>query len=827
MKLMANITTSGAYNFTANPNYPIEIDANGFNIKTGSSGTWGGSLTMTSSAVGILQIAGAYTTYINGGTYIMNGNNPIIYANAGQGVSLNDTKVYLSNATFTVNGTSNAASIIKFVTNDGNTISASNCIFNTTAKSIAFSLQGPKYLIIDNCTLTTAGSDASTIIFKQNPGKDISNVTVDGLSLNMTNGIPFDWSGGNQNFNINTIIKDLNINGSPAPTISKPTVGGGTGVKKFYDFRPYSITAAKSGSNVNLTFLGTGTGDAENATIVYTSDGSEPTASSATYSSSIPVTTNTIIKVAPYKDGFIGKSNTFQFITNNSTISDLGNVANSNINMSNGATLTINEPVTLNSITVAPGAKLTTSSGQTLTANTLYLNSDATGTATYLDNGTTNITTANVQQYLTSARNWYISSPIETKTVPSGSVYFGYDETGENTDLSVSAATAYWKPYASGTPLTAGKGYIAQPSGETTLEFIGTLNTGNTTVQLSRTALASKPGFNLVGNPYPSYLDWSKVAVANTNVLPTAWFRTKKTIEEGGGYTFATVNVAVPSTPIVVANNANTTITKYIPPMQAYWVRLIEDAPTTNYTVSNAMRDHLDNVGNKFKAPKQNELKLIRLVVSDGTNRDETVLYFTADASDAYDRYDSPKMSSGTSVPEIYTLAGNEQLVINGLNSSAMTSELPLGFTTAQSGTFSIQATEINNFETDAPIILKDKLLNTEQLLSVHPIYTFTSDISSGANRFSLIFKSPTAITETELQNLWVTKNANNQIIVNYSGDVNGVGFVSVYNAVGQKLLTRQIERNVTVIDSVLPGGVYIVTVSKSGKNITRRVILN
>lgn len=515
-------------------------------------------------------------------------------------------------------------------------------------------------------------------------------------------------------------------------------------------------------------------------------------------------------------------------VTTNSNISNLS-CLNCDIIVNSGVLLNIDQSKTYKDISVYPGAKLTLGSGKTLTVNSILLKSDATGTATLLDEGgTLTATTATVQQYLPTARNWYISSPITTKVVPTGSTYFGYQESGDNSDLSVSGSTAYWKPYTEGTSLPAGKGYIAQPTGETTLAFNGTLNTGSTTVQLSRTTLASKPGFNLVGNPYPSYLDWSMVATANTNVLPTAWFRTKK---GDGTYTFSTVNVAVPATPVIVTNNANTTITKYIPPMQAYWVRLNENPSTSNYTVTNAMRAHIDDAGNKFKIPKQNNMQLIRFLVSNGTNSDETVLYFNEDASNSFDRYDSPKMTNANpAIPEIYTVADNNQLVINGLNSQGVNKELPLGFYTGATNTFSIKASEVTNFDANMRVILRDKLMNTEFDITDGTAYNFSSDIANTTSRFSIIFKVTSVNTEvknTFNQSVNIYLDRNNHIEVNYNGANSPNANVTISNAIGQVLLSMPFNEKNNVINKSFVAGVYFVTVNAEGKSVTKKLIIN
>ena len=132
------------------------------------------------------------------------------------------------------------------------------------------------------------------------------------------------------------------------------------------------------------------------------------------------------------------------------------------------------------------------------------------------------------------------------------------------------------------------------------------------------------------------------------------------------------------------------------------------------------MRSHGDVTTNKLKAPSASKSvqQLLRLQVSNGTNSDETVVYFNPNASNGLDDYDSPKMTNANAaIPEIFTQVGTESLVINGLNNTASNRELPLGFTAGQASTFNIKATEISNFDSDTQIVLRDNLLNKEENL--------------------------------------------------------------------------------------------------------------
>lgn len=315
--LLGNITNTSAFTMTPDATHPVVINANNFQLITGANLTLGGALRVYSTTTtGIIKIAGAFTTTISGGTYTVYGNAPIIYANAGSGVTDAATKVILSNSTFIVNGTSNAASIVKFATSNGNLLSATSCIFNVTAKGIAFSNIGPQTISISSSTLNMAGSDAASVVVSQAPTSAVANyLTIDGLTLNMNSGKIFTWGGSKA---INTIIKDLTVVGSTAPTL---LTTGGTGVNKFYDFRAFTPTASpiagsySSAKSVALSLTSTAIApvDAASATIVYTIDGTEPTATSTAYSTPISVSTNTTIKAAALKDGFIGKSLAFTY----------------------------------------------------------------------------------------------------------------------------------------------------------------------------------------------------------------------------------------------------------------------------------------------------------------------------------------------------------------------------------------------------------------------------------------------------------------------------------------------------------------------------------
>ncbi|MBV5343614.1 hypothetical protein JZU68_08425, partial [bacterium] len=237
----------------------------------------------------------------------------------------------------------------------------------------------------------------------------------------------------------------------------------------------------------------------------------------------------------------------------------------SQIEVAAGAELTLNSVLpTISKIILAPTAKLTMGSNSITAPNGVVLQSDATGTATLTgDNAVSNAT---VQQYVSSGRNWYISPSVSAATasmLSRGDSVVTWNETSK-----------IWEKVTSN--LTLGRGYIqtaASGHGTSgTVNFTGTTNSGDVAITVSRTESGSSRGFNLVGNPYPSYLKWTGVngllaEATNDSISTSFWLRTKNTL---GDYVFTTYNGS--SHEVVGGTEATTLLNEYIPPMQAFWV---------------------------------------------------------------------------------------------------------------------------------------------------------------------------------------------------------------------------------------------------------------
>ena len=497
----------------------------------------------------------------------------------------------------------------------------------------------------------------------------------------------------------------------------------------------------------------------------------------------------------------------------------------------NTAGITLADNRNIPNLSIGTGSSLTVNAGKQLTVSTTMSNSgtlnllstSADGTATIITPTTitNSSSTYHVYQYLSGARNWYLSSPVSTATASANYTYYVRNE-GANS----------WPVVSTGTSLAVGTGYIANlATGTSTIDFTGgTLNSNATIpVTLTRHAGVTKEGFNLVGNPYPAHVTLTKTITDAANALNTIWYRT--TTWDGSKYIYAFSTCLMNQDGTFLSTPFGTS-TNIVAPMQAFWVRA--NAGGGTLTFASTMRSHESS--NPLKAPAKMNVtqQILRLQVTNSSLvSDEAVVYFNSNASNEFDNYDSPKMANLiSSFPEIYTLSSSstEQLAINGLNSVPYDVELPIGFTTGETNTFTIKASEFSNFDSGVKVYLVDKLLNKETELTVSD-YTFNSDIAASTTRFSLIFKAPSVATginsNTDNSDMLVYKNMNNQITVKCGGALNSESTVAVYNGVGQRLVSEKLKSNVTLLANRLSSGVYMVTVTNGSKMLTKKLVVD
>lgn len=484
---------------------------------------------------------------------------------------------------------------------------------------------------------------------------------------------------------------------------------------------------------------------------------------------------------------------------------------------------------TFGSITVNPGARLTLDS-ENITASSINIISNGTGMGTVLDN--TNLITRNasVKVQLTGKTGvstndnwWYITTPVTgaTSAVFKNDVsnLFGYYDETSATYPQITTTTS---------ALNKGTGYLVKLGGANAYyDLTGTLNNGDVTVNLTRTGTTNaKRGFNLIGNPYPSYINWNTLLGSRTDIRPTIWYRSRTA---GGQMAFDTWNGLAGT-----GAGKNGTVSQYIPPMQAFWVKVDKDGTTgdpvlntVQLTFNNTVRSHRPSgnaTSSLLRAPQQNELQLIRLQVSNGTNRDETILMASELASNGIDRYDAEKMqNNNTEIPEIAIWMNNTETAINAVNQFPLNTEIPLIFRPGKDGNFSLSATEIKTAEENIEFILKDSNGDTETILNNGDKYSFAAATTDTGNRFALVLRAKgttTGDTQFGLNPIKAFVSAQQRIIVENTQPGNNV---QIFSTTGQLLESMTAKSQSTESTGHFTKGVYFVKVS----NYVQKIIIH
>ena len=307
--------------------------------------------------------------------------------------------------------------------------------------------------------------------------------------------------------------------------------------------------------------------------------------------------------------------------------------------------------------------------------------------------------------------------------------------TGNKLWMQNQSAAGYTAVALNTNPMAVGQGYIMRAPTSQTFSFTGTPNSG--TINMTVPVISGNPsGYYLVGNPYPSCLNWD--AISTAEIETTIWF---KTCTSGGAMRTDTYNsVSNAGT----NNNGNATVDSILPPMQAFWVKLSNLSVAGSISFNPNQRTHNWGTAPFLHSPaaKSSKKDILRFYVYSGTNRDETILIQSESAQNSYDNWDSYKFFSNEdpSTPQIYSISPERyRLVIQSVKPIVKTDTLELGLNVGVAGTYKFVANPSESSLTKNIYLLDRKSGVTQDLLA-NPEYTFTSEIVTDTTRFALVF---------------------------------------------------------------------------------------
>jgi len=588
-------------------------------------------------------------------------------------------------------------------------------------------------------------------------------------------------------------------------------------------------------SSVTLTGNITVTGNLSVSTGTFDLAGN--TANKSGTGGSMTVSNGAILKIGGtnsmpinYSTYTLGTSSTVEYDGTDQTVSNesYGNLilAGSGSKTLGGTLTTVQGDLIINSgvtLTIGAGQQLTVQ-GNTYLADPgcLIIESTASGTGSFIDNGFTGGGTAFVSRYI-SQDQWHftcIPTTSPTPTLPFNGLYVKYyTESNHNYHYVISNDSTL-----SGSMVGYAIWSGSATTGNATIAFSGALNTGTISIPVTRTwdSFYTTPdydGWNLVGNPYPSSLDLSLVTSSWTKVDHTAWFWSQN----------ANNYLAYPS------SGGYGTHDKYAPAMQGFFVHC-NDASATHTTpgsgtvvVSHAARVHNSEGFLKNEAAITNGLIITASCVSNSFT-DKISIHFDPTSTAGYNAgYDALKLWGGSESPQLYTRIGDTDVTCNSLPFDKKNIVIPMSFTNSMVGGMTLTASDLQTFESAITITLEDLKLSTTQDLRLNPVYSFTYDNVDNPNRFLLHFNNPSfGIGEKKIDHSLQIYSYHSSIYIKSTDGKDLDGQVFIYDLIGRQVYSGNLAHSSLYrISPKVEEGYYAVKVVGNNGIETEKVYLS
>ena len=454
---------------------------------------------------------------------------------------------------------------------------------------------------------------------------------------------------------------------------------------------------------------------------------------------------------------------------------------------------------------------------------TLTIESNVSGTGSLIVNGTST-GSVTLQRYIVgSSDDWhFLSSPVTTQEISgnftdaNGYDFYLYDEptniwsNRQNLAAGNSGDLPYFDVANGDINFTPGRGYLVAYTNPNTnaKSFTGSLNQNTVSIPVTKSGTDDRVGSNLLGNPFPSSIDWKAA---------TGWTRdmlVDDDISGEVGYTMYIWNEAASNYGTFISNGSSGTnsVTQYIPPMQGFFV-VANSSGSVQMTEDICVHDGADN----WLKNNSNEGILGIKVSSDNFGYDEAIIEFSDNKTGGAKKWNSLVNSA----PSIWVESNNDDYSI--LFASNENNSIPVSFVAGESDIYHLNIQ--NELEGIENLILEDKELNIYQDLLESNEYSFLGSPDQNPNRFIIHF-SPLGTEEiTEVNNIKIWSANNTVSIIN---NQNLVGDISIVNLFGQVIANYNLTGDTKQqVDITATAGLYIVSVkADNGLTSTKKVYI-
>ena len=318
--------------------------------------------------------------------------------------------------------------------------------------------------------------------------------------------------------------------------------------------------------------------------------------------------------------------------------------------------------------------------------------------------------------------------------------------------------------------------------------------------------------FNLIGNPYPSAIDFNAFAndPANSNISGAyyLWSNCGGLDVNGHHKTSGYASYVVSGTSTNACGDNTIAATQYIATAQGFMVEALNDNSTV--TFKNAHRVSGNNTNFLNRPQAEDKVLWLNLTDNEG-NFSQIAIGFYPEATKSYDRlFDAHSISIGSGFA-LYSLSGDEAFTIQGLPLEGFEEQIiPLGIEISQTDSITFKLDHFTGLD-QQDIFLIDQKFNKFYNLKDGD-YTIPVALGTDRQRFKIAFKSVLSIADNTLpaNELIIQRNGNN-FYLNLTGS-HQMKHIQVFNLAGQllyekdNLLTKNYQFNL----SHLPYGTFL-----------------
>lgn len=319
-----------------------------------------------------------------------------------------------------------------------------------------------------------------------------------------------------------------------------------------------------------------------------------------------------------------------------------------------------------------------------------------------------------------NAANPWASIRSYDETITGNDMHSGFQPLGHITDL-IENGTGY---------------FVYFVPNSTLIDMEGTFKRGSRHWDLDHTDSNDDPyqdGWNLLGNPYPSAIDWDS---------PTGW--TKENIASAV-YAYDPVNGQYST---YINGISVGELDGKIASFQAFWVKA--EGPNASISINETAKISENGVFMKSNNMQMHDLIRVRLSTASENVFDETVFGFHLNASNEFDSdLDAYKLfATNANLPNIATRLGEERPM--GISMLPLPDDdliIDLYVRPGHYTSFTLTNTLVDSFDDEVCIVLEDAELQTMVAFNQGDAYAFTPGEMDLTQRFKLRVSAPLDVT--------------------------------------------------------------------------------